>query len=145
MTNYEFYKDEIIEAISNCESCSFKMKYIIKANNCDRYDCDTCTSKTKEWFNSEYKEPIELTQTEYHILKGLDGMFKWIARDSAGYVLSVHADKPTKKCDCWGYRLGRSHGLSVFNHLFTFIKWEDDEPYLIDDLLKCVVVEDEKS
>lgn len=144
-TNYEQYKEEIIEALLKAGGCEFVATHTnIITHNCNMVsmsDCEECDKRFREWLNAEYKEPIKLTQTEYHILKGLDGMFKWIARDSADYVLSVHADKPTKHSDCWGYRLGRSHGLAVFNHLFQFIKWEDDEPYLIDDLLNCEVIE----
>mgnify|MGYP003307473122 CR=1 FL=1 len=41
-------------------------------------NCGFCFDAIVKWFNQEHKEPIKLTQTEYHILKGLDNMWEYI-------------------------------------------------------------------
>ena len=58
-TNYEHYKDEIINAMIYGAVCEFKRRYIIKSFNCDyeNDNCATCDKKTKEWFNAPYEGP----------------------------------------------------------------------------------------
>lgn len=142
MKNKEKYFNEILEAFAIGGICEFKMTHIHKRENCIDISCTECTKKVKQWLEEEYKERIRLTKSEKAILESLDSMFKYITRDSACCLLSVHADKPIKKIDCWEHRLGRSHGLAVFNHLFQFIKWEDEEPYLISELLENCEISD---
>ena len=87
------------------------------------------------WLESEYKEPIKLTDDEKAILRSLPKEYKWIARNGGDW-LCVYTNKPTK-CDimwnsCDGYR----YWIDIFNHLFQFIKWSDNEPWNIEELLK---------
>lgn len=53
-TNYEHYKDEIINAMIYGTECEFKRRYILKSCDCG---CTTCDKKALEWFNASYKEP----------------------------------------------------------------------------------------
>ena len=78
----------------------------------------------------EKKEP-KLTEDEKAILRNLPKKYKWIARDIDG-CLYVYASKPKKGITMW-----ESDGLPMipFNHLFQFAKWEDEEPYSIEELL----------
>lgn len=79
---------------------------------------------------------IKLTEDEKVILKNIDKRYRWIARDEDG-SLYVYIDKPVKVNTCWGlYPHTYASQLNLFNHLFQFIKREDEEPYLIEDLLK---------
>ena len=77
---------------------------------------------------------IRLTEDEKAILRNLPKECKYIARDREGN-LYVHLLSPRKE---WGQWLskGSIESLVVYNHLFNFIKWEDDKPYLISDLLE---------
>lgn len=81
----------------------------------------------------ERKEKPHLTDDEKAILRNIDKDFKYIVRQRVN-GLYVFKDKPTKMnfiwrgCDC--------ELICIFNHLFQFIKWEDYEPYKIEDLLK---------
>ncbi len=80
----------------------------------------------------EVSDMPNLTDDEKIILKNLDNYWKYIVRDSNQY-LYVYSEKPHKFIGIW------CNGNNVkfpFNHLFQFIKCEDDEPYLIEDLLK---------
>lgn len=79
---------------------------------------------------------IKLIEDEKVILRNLPECFKWIARDEDGRLF-VYSFKPLKTTHAWmGDSLMYFTYLNVFNHLFSFIKWEDEEPYLIEDLLK---------
>lgn len=79
---------------------------------------------------------IKLTADEKIILKNINFKYKWIARDVDGRLF-VYIDKPIKGATCWGrYTYTYASPLDLYNHLFTCIKWEDEEPYLIEDLLK---------
>ena len=85
------------------------------------------TCKELLWERKEAKP----TEDEKVILRNVPQYYKWIARDGNG-VVCLYPDKPHKSKTIWG-----SYGvLFPFHHLFQFIKWEDDEPYLIEDLLK---------
>ena len=79
----------------------------------------------------ERKDP-KITEDEKAILKVLlKEKYKWIARDKNG-CLYVYASKPEKVITIWE---GSGLPMMPFNHLFQFIKWEDDEPYSIEELL----------
>ena len=53
-TNYEHYKDEIVNAIIYETKCEFKRRYILKSCDCG---CIACDKKALEWFNAPYEEP----------------------------------------------------------------------------------------
>ena len=78
----------------------------------------------------ERKDP-KITKDEKVILRNLPKEYKWIARDKNG-CLYVYASKPEKVIAIWG---GSGLPMIPFDHLFQFIKWEDEEPYLIEELL----------
>lgn len=82
----------------------------------------------------ERKEKLKLTDVEKLILMNVDKRLKYIARDKNG-SLYVYKNKPIKNHN--EYWSDGSCGRDFcFDHLFQFIKWTDDEPYLIEDLLK---------
>lgn len=82
----------------------------------------------------ERKEKPKLTGTEKVILRNIDEEFKYIARDNNG-LLYIYKNKPDKTYDlCWCNSRGTCFG---FKHLFKFINWTDEEPYLIEDLLEA--------
>ena len=80
----------------------------------------------------ERKEKPQLTEDEKAILRNLPKHYKWIARDKNGQIF-LYKNRPFKSVfwvdACESPRL-------VFPHLFQFIKWEDDEPYSIEELLR---------
>ena len=81
----------------------------------------------------ERKEKPQLNEDEKAILKVLlNEKYKWIARDKNDW-LYVYASKPKKGITIWE---NTGSPMMPFVHLFNFIKWEDEEPYLIEDLLK---------
>ena len=84
----------------------------------------------------EHKKSATLSADEEAILRNLPEEYKYIARDSNANI-SVYKTKPTKKLSIWvGLIGGNTAPLNLYNHLFQFVKWEDDEPYSIEELLK---------
>ena len=78
-----------------------------------------------------------LTEDERVILRNLDKKWKWIARDLNCGNLYLYVEEPLKDDGFWKNKLEQKWCLiHMFNHLFQFIKWEDDEPYNIEELLK---------
>ena len=81
----------------------------------------------------ERKDP-KITEDEKVILRNLPKEYKWITRDSSGMVY-IYTQRPTKLSCIWSE--DSFGGLVIpFDHLFRFIKWEDEEPYSIEELLK---------
>jgi hypothetical protein len=86
------------------------------------------------------KKP-KLTEDERVILRNLPKQYRWIARDDGGELgellgkLYVYEKKPDKGSNRW-FDGGYFKNLSLFQHLFQFIKWEDEEPYKIQELLE---------
>ena len=131
MKNFEYYSEYIAEAIHDCKKG-------------DDTDCDFCKQKEmcdqlysveqiKKWFFEEYKP--KLTNDEKAILKNLPKKYKWIARNES-LNLYVFKEKPSKSISAWLSSSVNVDDLSLFNHLFQFIKFEDKEPYSIEELLK---------
>ena len=122
------YNDEL-----NCQST------ILSTLNLDIvkvYEDYTC--KKLLW---ERKEKPVLTDDEKVILRNIDKAFKYIARDR-GDSLFVYTSKPIKKRNDWKFNYIDENlkdewsAITIYNHLFQFIRWDDKEPYLIEDLLK---------
>lgn len=156
MINAEKFKDELLEILSenryievdksnrkirkctgnNCPKCMFGITALGKGR-------DSCSIAAMLWLLSEYKEPIKLSRLEHEILKYLSDntAYLYIARESTSNLL-VYRFEPTKGTHSWN---GRGYTpLTVFNKLFLFIKWEDEESTSIKDVLNNCVVEDIK-
>ena len=80
----------------------------------------------------ERKEKPQLTEDEKVILRNLPEYYKWIARDIDG-CLYVYASKPKKGNTMWEET---GTPMIPFYHLFQFIKWGDEEPCSIEELLR---------
>ena len=66
----------------------------------------------------------------------------YITRDMDG-SLYVYISKPHKLIDCWeSSACETDKSLRHFELDFPMVRWEDDEPWLIEDLRKLEVVEE---
>ena len=88
------------------------------------------TFKELLWERKENPK-IKLTEDEKVILRSLPKGYKWIARDLSGMVY-IFIERPEKGQAIW---YGCGQPMIPFYHLFQFIQWEDEEPYLIEELL----------
>ena len=81
------------------------------------------------------KKP-KLTKSERVILENLPKEYKWVARNEYN-TLIIYSEKPNKTY-IWDITqtTKRRFELGLFNHLFQFIKWEDEKPWNIEELLK---------
>lgn len=127
-----------------CESCIFdSYKHIGRSQAC--YD------RVREWAESEYVEKPKITLREEKFLSLLILKWKYLVRgkDKSLYVFN---SLPIKETDGWSQRnYIIENGTTcdcyyiskkLFGDLFDFIKWEDEEPWSIEDL-KNLEVKDE--
>lgn len=112
--------------------------------NCYRIgiDCSECLRLSLLELLEEYKEPIKLTRFEYEYLKvAKKEGFNFIARDKNNRLYGFEK-QPTKGNAMWG---SRGDYVGMFKSIFSFVKWEDKEPYNIDEILRNYeVIENEK-
>lgn len=86
------------------------------------------------WERKEY----ELTDREIEVLKVLSLLgYEWLARDEND-GLYTYVGKPEKRTNCNYWNGASLVRLRKIESLFKFVKWTDDEPTKIDDLLKGV-------
>lgn len=107
---------------------------VCSEDRCSKNAERTCITCKKDWFKLEHKEPIKLSDAERVILENTDETFGYICRDRDG-DLYIYAEKPIKRHSNWDDGV-KSNEFVCFNHLFQFIKFEDTEPYNIEELLK---------
>ena len=110
--------------------------------NLNIIDCDNELDIMKVYKDYTCKELLwerkeaKLTKDEKVILRNIYKEYKWITRDEEG-DLAVHNVKPYKSPEFWVSESDIAWEYLVpFNNLFQFIKWEDEEPYLIENLLE---------
>lgn len=123
----------------NGEKCKMSINFDLTK---EEYEDISKHFDKKDYLLNEYKKNIKLTYDEYIILKNVYSEHEFISRDKDDY-LYIWKRKPQKKEKYWS--CGEYFTcLEMFNHLFKFIKWEDEEPYNIQELLNnCEVVGDE--
>lgn len=110
-------------------------------NICGVVTCSECLRLSLMNLLEEYKEPIKLTRFEYEYLKvAKENEYNFIARDNDGCVF-LYRNRPWKDELSWDYS---GKFMIVFEELFKFVKWADEEPCNIDEILSnCEVIEDE--
>lgn len=140
-TNFEFYKNEILEISGN------KMEIAVVNNRpvpCEEVDCTACDFRdgcgewdVVAWLYAEHIEQPKLTKRERAFCEAVQT--GWIAMDEDN-ALYWYSDTPEKHNEAWG---GRHYTkISYMNLGFSFIKWEDEKPWAVEDLLKLEVQED---
>ena len=142
MTNFEYWKDRILEIVKSdvglalnngnptechhisCENCNFHSKTHI------------CNIKRFEWFYSEHEDKPKLTKRERKLCEALET--GWIAANKDGAVY-WHGKFPVKAITV--YNGSPSMYLSGAGFKFDFINFEDEEPWMVENLLLLEVEE----
>lgn len=103
--------------------------------------CSECLRQSLLNLLEEYKKPVKLSKFEYEYLKvAKKEGFNFIARDKSNRLYGFEK-QPTKGNATWS---SRGDYVGMFKSTFSFVKWEDEEPYNIDEILSnCEVIEDE--
>lgn len=152
MKNKEKFEKEIVElacnesdiavskATGNPIDCS-----IIECDSCalyegGTYNDDTCRGALRKWAESEYIEKPVISKRDRAFFGDVDKKFAYITRSSNNNLYLFVVD-PIKNQAIWtsGYL---NAILDSFNIDFPMVKWEDDKPWLIEDLKKLEVVEE---
>lgn len=87
------------------------------------------------------REDLTITSAEKVLLENIDKKYQYIARDDEGWLF-LFEEKPKKDTTFWQKSV--HSGICSFDcyaHLFKMVKWEDNEPRTIEDLLKFPVKE----
>lgn len=151
MKNKEKYKDEIFEiACTGRKAAVSKKGKPIACTYC--YLCmfsssENCMDAFSEWCEAEYIERPTLTNNERKFLEIVDPKFKYIVRNPDEWI-TFFENKPLKDTDrkCWGcgdnLYLNLFLGSGLFNNVnFDMVQWENEEPWLIEDLKRLEVEE----
>lgn len=148
MKNKEKFEKEIVEiacdgkgiAVDKHTGTVYSCNYI-PCSNClfnDNYYCDKARRK---WAESEYVEKPKISKRDKTFLDYLEN-YKYIARDFDG-KLYAYTSIPTKTLDYAHWKTnGACKRLTGLDIDFPMVKWEDDEPWLIEDLKKLEVVDE---
>lgn len=145
MTNFEFYKDDILKIILG-NGYPGLVKETGKLTRCKLLECkdcvfitdnERCFVKLFKWLYEEHIDKPKLTKQEKAFLELTDPNY-YIARDEDG-LICMYTSKPQKDGGAWGNIEYTS--LSLFSVKFNFIKWEDEEPWKVEELLKLGVME----
>ena len=128
MKNKEKYKKYFSE-YDICDGDAPWYKVVCGGNVCK--GCEGCIGRFVEWCEQEALP--DLTGLEEEVLKRIRKPFKYIARDQDGRLF-IYDQKPRKKDERWV-------PISLFTalpltDLFDWIRFEDAEPWCIDDLVK---------
>ena len=146
MLKIEKIKDEIknfdtdvtADEILSCWLHRITTNSSVNKHNCSGLVCSECLRLSLMDLLEEYKKPVKLTKFEYEYLKvAKKEGFNFIARDKTN-VLYGFEKRPTKGNATWG---SRGDYVGMFESMFKFVKWEDEEPWKIDEILSnCTIV-----
>lgn len=158
MKNREKFAKEIIDVA--CKGGTIAVTKDNKVVCCDNITCEQCLfninnecscddNDIERWAESEYVEKPTITSREKNFLDALLPNFKYIARDSNDR-LCIYYNKPKRNSmdnywipdDDYYYYYVSSN---MYGNMFDFIKWEDEEPWSIEDLKNLEVRDDGKS
>lgn len=135
------YDTENCEDDFNCYLSRIATNSNDNKNICRVVTCSECVRLSLMNLLEEYKEPVKLTRFEYEYLKAAkENGYNFITRDKDNRLYGT-SEKPKKYNTTWA-----SSGayIGMFESIFKFVKWKDEEPYNIDDLLNnCKVIEND--
>lgn len=100
-----------------------------------------CREATRKWLEEEYVEPptIRISKKDRAFLEYIKDGYKYIARDLNG-SLCLYTTKPERNREVWFSNPGFVN-LKRISVDFPMVKWNDSEPWKIDDLEKLEVVD----
>lgn len=139
--------------VSNDEQCIFVRAFDIYLDNKDIMsdkEIETCFINGSEFIWSYWMSELEslnptipLSKLEYELLKYYsEHGYQYIAKDKSNQLF-VYGNKPCKMSCTWDDV--ENFCECNFKNLFSFVKWEDEEPYSITYILdNCEVIENEK-
>lgn len=107
--------------------------------NCKFYTEKDCGTASREWLEEEYVEQMFISRKDVRLLECIKDGYKYVARDLSGAIF-LYIDKPKKGSITW-FSDRESLSIKRFDVCFPMVKWEDAEPWKIEDLEKFEVRE----
>lgn len=137
-----FDTDVTADEILSCWLHRITTNSSVNKHNCSGLVCSECLRLSLLNLLEEYKKPIKLTRFEYKYLKvAKENGYNFIAKDGDGRLF-LYKNKPFKSLDEW--IVASKDCCRILDSLFKFVKWEDEDPWNIDNILaNCEVIENE--
>ncbi len=146
MKNIEYYKEKILDIVGRGDSvgvdrntnepegCAF-----LGCENCKL--ADNCNNGLRKWCNEQYIEKPMLTKNEKKFLDIINPKYKYVTKNKNN-ILCLSVGIPIRTESDWiGVNDCAYISENYFNGLFKFIKWDDEEPWQLDDLKKLEICE----
>lgn len=150
MTNREKYAEEILDIACNGGGLAV-LKTTGKPESCDKICCSDCkfnllkdcSENVKKWANAEYIENLKISKRDKEFLNYLKPGWEYMTRNQDG-SLRVFSEKPNKHGIVWDaeYVFGAYNLTFGTNVEFQMVRWEDKEPWSIEDLKNLEVIEE---
>lgn len=154
MKNKEKYAKEIVDAVTSGGYGFGFNKFSGEIKRCNEVSCneclfhyvlhglDDCNKTKREWAESEYIEKSVISKRDRSFLDYIKNNFVYVARNENGKLFAYEA-QPRKEKTYWKCTCGNCLLLNKqLNIDFPMVKWEDPEPWLIEDLKKLEVCEE---
>lgn len=152
MKNFEKFEKEIMEITRKGYAVALSNNKLIDCGSIICPDCDWSSNNNKDsfccsarkilWLYKEYIERPKLSKQERKFCELFEGKDVWFATDKDCQSCIVYTEKPIKRDFQWtGHHIQTINIRDFISAKFDFIKWEDEEPWNIEDLLKLEVEE----
>lgn len=147
MKNKEKFEKEIIEIACDGDNIAITSNggKLVRCRNIKCYEClfnfTNCENDTREWAESEYIEKSVISKRDRAFLEYLGEKLKYIARSRSDNLMA-YQNSAEKREDGWVIDSGAIKSLQKLNIDFPMVKWEDSEPWLIEDLKQLEVVDE---
>lgn len=90
--------------------------------------------------HEEYIEKPKISRSDRTFLDYIPDYYKYMARDEDGRLF-VYKERPQRGSETWLY-YPELFGIHKAKVRFPMVKWEDKEPWLVEDLKKLEVVDE---
>lgn len=149
MKNKERYAKEIVELACDGnriavdrQTGELRSCYETPCIECLFHSSDTerCRERIRKWAESEYIEKPVIDKKDRVFLEYLGEELKYIVRSKSDNLIA-YQNSAEKREDGWVIDSGAIKSLQKLNIDFPMVKWEDSEPWLIEDLKKLEVVD----
>lgn len=145
MKNKEKFIDKLADFACTRDNIAMNVKgelvgcYNLLCENCKFYTEKDCRTASRKWLEREYVEQMVISRKDVRLLECIKDGYTYVARDLSGDVF-LYIDKPEKGSRTW---FSDTEFLSIkrFDVSFPMVKWEDEEPWNIEDLRKLEVCE----
>ena len=133
-----FDTDVTADEILSCWLHRITTNSSVNKYNCSGLVCSECLRRSLLELLEEYKETVKLSKFEYEYLKvAKENGYNFITRDKDNRLYGT-SEKPEKFNSTW---FSSCDYVGMFKSTFSFVKWEDEEPWKIDSILSnCEVI-----